>query len=178
MDLKTEIQERDELIKFLREQLIKATGQDVEVPYRWEKYTGPSIAPKFILPQDNQKTFAQAVKDLDLPTPAPVDPKKGLPEPLTGPDHEKISLTHFYGRGLTKDSLLSLIGGMKRLTRIRILDLSRNNLTDAFVPELEEILKFNKITRLNLSNNELGKVFLTKFSEITKSSGTHLEYIE
>lgn len=177
MDLKSEIQERDDLIKFLREQLIKATGQDVEVPYKWEKYTGPSIAPKFILPQDTQKTFAQAVKDLDLPTPAPPDPKKP-PEPLTGPDHEKISLTHYYGRGLTKDSLLSLIGGMKRLTKIRILDLSRNNLSDTFIPELEEILKFNKITRLNLSNNELGKAFLTKFSDIIKNSGTHLEYLE
>jgi hypothetical protein len=177
MDLKTEIQERDELIQFLREQLIKATGQDVEVPYKWEKYTGPSIAPKFLLAQDDSKTFSQAVKDLDLPAPAP-EPKKGEVLPPVNPDYEKISLTHFSGRGVTKDAMISLIGGLKRLTRITTLDLSRNNLNDTFIPELEEIFKITKITRVNLSNNELGKAFLLKFTDIIKSGGTHLEYLE
>ena len=177
MDLKSEIQERDDLIQFLRQQLIKATGKEAEVPYKWEKYRGPAIAPKFNIAKEESKTFAQAIKDLDLPAPAP-EPKKGEPLPVIDPDYEKVSLTHYFGQGVTKDAFLTLTGGLKRLTKINILDLSRNNLNDTFVPELEEIFKINKIVRLNLSNNELGKAFLLKFTDIIKSGGTHLEYLE
>ena len=177
MDLKSEVSERDELIQYLREQLIKVTGQDVEVPYKWERFTGPPIAPKFTLPQDaSSKTFTQAVKDLDLPMPVP-EPKKGdpIPEPPVCPQYEKISLNNFSGRGVTKDALMNMIGGIKRLTKIKILELSKNSINDTMCLEIEEIFKFNRLTRINLSNNDLGKGFLTKFSEYLKTGGQHLE---
>jgi hypothetical protein len=180
MDFKSEIKERDELIQYLREQLINATGQDVEVPYRWEKFTGPPIAPKFAPPvETTPKTFTQAVKDLDLPLPAP-EPKKNEPivEVPSAKDHEKITLAGFNNRGVNKDALINFIGGVKRLTKIKIVDLSRNGLTDVLCPEIEEIVKFNKIVRLNLSNNDLGKGFLAKFGELLKTGGTHLEWLE
>ena len=180
MDIKSELSERDALIQYLREQLIKVTGQDVEVPYKWERFTGPQIAPKFILPPDpSTKSFTQAVKDLDLPMPAP-EPKKGDPvaEPPSCPQYEKISLVNYSGRGVTKDALLSLIGGIKRLTKIRTLELSKNSINDSMSPELEEILKFPRLTRVNLSNNDLGKGFLTRLTEVLKAGGTHLEWLE
>ena len=170
MDLKSELAERDGLIQYLREQLIQKTGQDIEVPYKWERFTGPPIAPKFTLAADNSiKTFNQAVKDLDLPMPAQ-ETKKGDPitQPIQGPDYEKVSLNGYSGRGVTKDALLILVGGLKRLAKIKILELSKNSLTDSFSPEIEEIFKFNRLIRVNLSNNDLGKGFLLKFSEILK----------
>jgi hypothetical protein len=180
MDLKSEIEERDELIRYLREQLIKKTGQDVEVPYKWERFTGPAIAPRFMLPAESAaKTFTQAVKDLDLPMPAQ-EPKKGDPvlPPIQSPDYEKISLNNYSGRGVTKDALGNLIGGIKRLTKIKILELSKNGISDLMSPEIEEIFKVNRLIRVNLSNNDLGKGFLVKFGEVLKNGGNHLEWLE
>lgn len=180
MDIKSELSERDSLIQYLREQLIKVTGQDVEVPYKWERFTGPPIAPKFTLTSDTSLiSFTQAVKNLDLPMPAP-EVKKGdpVPDPPICPQYEKISLIDYSGRGVTKDALLNLIGGMKRLNSIKTIELAKNSITDSMCPEIEEIFKFTKLTRVNLSNNDLGKVFLTKFTDLLKTGGTHLEWLE
>ena len=38
MDLKEEINERDEVIKYLKEQMNQLTGVEVEFPTHWERY--------------------------------------------------------------------------------------------------------------------------------------------
>ena len=84
----------------------------------------------------------------------------------------------FLGPSLGLLVLAHFVGGAKRLTRLQIVELNGNALTDVLVPQLEELLQCKRIKRLNLSDNELGKTFAVKLSEHLRGDASHLEWLD
>jgi hypothetical protein len=70
MSFKSEIDERDKLIQYLREEYVKATGQDLKLPYKFERYAGQTLAQAetttIFTPEED---FQSAVSSLELPKP-------------------------------------------------------------------------------------------------------------
>ena len=70
MSFKTEIDERDKLIQYLREEYVRATGQDLKLPYKFERYAGQTLAQTetttLFQPDED---FPSAVASLELPKP-------------------------------------------------------------------------------------------------------------
>lgn len=182
MTLEQELEERESLILFLREQLVNATGVDVPIPYKWQRFAGPSLGPPAALTSETKKlNFSQAVAGLNLPradSKPQIKGEKRVDSAKSSARLTKIDLTGYRGKNVTVESVDQLVFGLKRLDKIRIVDLSRNNINDSFATVLEGLLQIRTLKRVNLSDNELGKGFAMKLGDVLRDELNQLEWLE
>lgn len=140
MSIRDELAERDNLIEFLREQYVIATGKDISLPYKWERFAGPPVGlTENIETTLKQPGFDDAVRELELPK--ALKEEKGKPKrkaESSNPAHQvqKINLSGYSGRKLTRESFALFSAGVKRLSQIKTIELSGNALNDTYIPEL------------------------------------------
>lgn len=200
MDLKAQVKERDDVIRYLKEQISKVTGNDVQFPanmIRYQDTEASEVKPKAL---EEVKTFFMAVQDLDLPPPIqraakPKNSRSRLTSarsdsldksgPIridpTNPKHmvESILLDDFVHRKFTKETFRELMGGLRALPRLKVLSLRRNLIGDSYLQELEELMALKKLRRLDLSHNEIGKLAASKLAELLRANDNkHLEWLD
>mmetsp|Transcript_15915 Transcript_15915/g.23064 ORF Transcript_15915/g.23064 Transcript_15915/m.23064 type:complete len:428 (+) Transcript_15915:995-2278(+) len=175
MEFKTEIQERDQVIEFLTKEYAKATGKQVALPYKWERFVEKSELEDIQEPEE-ELSFTEAVKQLKLPKPN--TGRRGTRKPKKVTNIQKIILCDFWNSLVPEDVFSSLVEGIKLVPSVETVALSNNNLTEKLLPQLEELFLLENIKCINLSNNNLRKRFATKLGELLKGSCDHIETLD
>lgn len=90
---------------------------------------------------------------------------------------EKIDLSGFIGRRISRAALRELIEGMELLPCIRSLNLSNCGLTDDYDKEVLAIFDNKKIQAVDLSNNQLKKLGMLVGKKL-RDEVTHITWID
>jgi hypothetical protein len=144
MQARTEIEERDQLIRFLREKYAEASGKDIELPYKWERFGGAAVVPSAV-PVQTGDNFIIAVQNLNLPPPAKRT-KQGAfsqtkSEVVSGRTLDKIVLNGYADKvssrqHFSREVFRELVGGIRELGGLGSLELCYNRLNETVLPEI------------------------------------------
>lgn len=192
MSLRKQIDERDELIQFLREEYAKAVGQDLPVPPRWEGIVGLPVGPYVpgaLTAKAPVKTFAQTLTDLNLPKPQSKKGKRDsarkpavLDETSPGYKFTSLQLSNFKDsvvptQEIPREEISAFFHTAKELPRLFSLEMVNDGLSDTHAKDFEELLNCKRLKRLNLSNNALGRAAVMQLIELLKGESV-IDWLE
>lgn len=139
--------------------------------------------------EEDPMTFLEAVHSLNLPRPSLVGGKKkrvGAAPRKKGKGggrykeyaHIKVvELSGFAGKGVTRSALKELINGISLLPNISVLKLTKNDLSDDYIEEIESIFELTHIKSIDLSGNlfkRIGDVIGPRL----KDEWIHIQYLD
>ena len=167
-DLIDTVEKDQKLISYLKTIYKEKTGEDPQMPK--EKKDQEKIL-DIVETFPNQKfpTFKDKVISLNLPSSLDKNAKARIEKLRRAKDTsvliKKLDISYFAGKEITVELMKRIIDGLKILKSVEVVNLSHNDLTDAYIDVIVDFFLLPNITSIDISFNKLTKECTKKLSQ-------------
>ena len=169
-----QLEKDEQIISYLKTAYKDKTGEDIAIPNIMSKYEEQEEE-KEKYPNQKFATFKDKVTSLNLPQNGVKEPKKKLDR--LRQNLRKLDFSYFAGKQMTIDLLKKVIEGLKIIKCVEEINLSHNDLDDAFIHVTLEFILTPGVKRINLSHNKFTKVIMKPLTNTIKNA-KNLEFFD